>query len=95
MPVDIARWQHDRCAEAMALLHDSARASFPLRGYPQALVQAHEHAHMGGLEIEMLESLLLQQVAKRDLATAQTAQQLRMLGRQLAEEDRLKERDEH
>src|SRR5439155_11607563 len=72
MPVDIADWQQDRCAEAMALLHDSARASFPLRGYPQALVQAHEHAHMGGLEIEMLESLLLQQVAKRDLATAHT-----------------------
>jgi hypothetical protein len=95
MPVDIAAWQQDRCAEAMALLHDSAHASFPLRGYPQALVQAHEHAHMGGLEIEMLESLLLQQVAKRDLATAQTAQQLRLLGRQLAEEDRLKERDEH
>ena len=85
MPVDIADWQQGRCAEAMALLHESARASFPLRGYPHALVQAHEHAHMGGLEIEMLESLLLQQVAKRDLATAHTAQQLRLLGKQLAE----------
>ena len=49
---------------------ESAHASFPLRGYPQALVQAHEHARMGGLEIEMLESMLLQQVAERDPAVA-------------------------
>jgi len=83
MPVDIADWQEDRVGEAMSLLADSAHASFPLRGYPQALVQAHEHAHMGGLEIEMLESLLLQQVAERDSAVARTARQLRLLGRQL------------
>ena len=71
------------------------RASFPLRGYPQALVQAHEHAHLGGLEIEMLESLLLQEVARRDLATARTAQQLRLLGRQLAEGIQPEGSDEH
>jgi hypothetical protein len=35
------------------------------------------------LEIEMLESLLLQQVAERDSAVARTARQLRLLGRQL------------
>jgi hypothetical protein len=95
IPVDIADWQQDQCPKVMGLLHESAHASFPVRGYPQALVQAHEHAHLGGLEIEMLESLLLEQVAKRDLATAQTAQQLRLLGRQLAEEVRPGERDEH
>jgi len=83
MPVDIADWQEDRVGEAMSLLADSAHASFPLWGYPQALVQAHEHAHLGGLEIEMLESLLLQQVAERDSAVARTARQLRLLGRQL------------
>ena len=85
MPVDIAEWQRDRVGEAMSLLAGSAHASFPLRGYPQALVQAHEHARMGGLEIEMLESVLLQQVAKRDPAVARTARQLRLLGRQLVE----------
>ncbi|HNQ88796.1 MAG TPA: DNA double-strand break repair nuclease NurA [Verrucomicrobiota bacterium] len=85
MPVDIAEWQGNRVAEAMLLLQESARASFPLRGYPQALVQAHEHARLGGLEIEMLETLLLQQVARRDPAVGQTARQLMLLGRQLSE----------
>jgi hypothetical protein len=32
MPVDIAAWQHSRTQEAMSLLHESAHASFPLRG---------------------------------------------------------------
>jgi len=84
MPVDISEWQAERVGEAMSLLADSAHASFPLRGYPQALVQAHEYAHIGGLEIEMLESLLLQQITQRDPAVARTARQLRLLGRQLA-----------
>jgi hypothetical protein len=68
MPVDIASWQQARADEAMAVLQESAQASFPVRGYPQALVAAHEHARMGGLEIEMLESMLLQKVSERDAA---------------------------
>lgn len=85
MPVDIAEWQGGRTAEAMALLHQSTRASFPLRGYPQPLLQAHEHAHMGGFEIELLESLLLQKVSERDAAVAHSARRLMLLGKQLAE----------
>jgi len=86
MPVDIAGWQQERVDEAMSLLQQSARASFPLRGYPQALVQAHEHARLGGLEIEMLERMLLEQVAGRDPAVGRAARQLLLLGKQLAEE---------
>jgi hypothetical protein len=85
MPVDIAAWQQGRSEEAMSLLHESACASFPLRGYPQALVQAHEHARLGGLEIEMLESLLLQKVNERDPSVAHTARYLMLLGKQLSE----------
>ncbi len=70
----------------MALLHESSRASFPARGYPQALVRAHEHAHLGGLEAEMLEGLLLEQIAARDPSAAHQARLLRLLGRQLTEE---------
>ena len=95
MTVDIAQWQAERVGEAMSLLADSAHASFPLRGYPQALVQAHEHALMGGLEIEMLESLLLQKVAERDPGVARTARQLRLVGRQLAEGMEDNEQNEH
>jgi hypothetical protein len=86
MPVDVAAWQTSRVAEVMSLLHESARASFPLRGYPHALIQAHEHARLGGLEIEMLEHLLLQQIAERDPQVAKQAQLLRLLGQRLAED---------
>jgi hypothetical protein len=85
MPVDIAEWQPERVDEAMSLLQESAHASFPLRGYPQALVRAHEHAHLGGLEIEMLERMLLEQVSERDPAVGHTARQLMLLGKQLTE----------
>jgi hypothetical protein len=85
MPVDIASWQQSRADEAMALLQESAHASFPVRGYPHALVEAHEHARMGGLEIAMLESMLLQRVSDRDPAVGHTARHLMLLGRQLTQ----------
>jgi hypothetical protein len=86
LPVDVAVWQRDRVDEAMSLLHESGRGSFPTRGYPQPLIQAHEHARLGGLEIEMLEEMLLQQVRERDPSVARTARQLMLLGKQLNEE---------
>lgn len=87
LPVDIAVWQGNRVAEAMAVLHESARASFPIRGYPQALVAAHEHAHLGGLEVELLEQLLMEQIDSRDPAAVRVAHELRLLGRRMAEEN--------
>jgi hypothetical protein len=85
LPVDVAAWQTDRVVETMALLRESARASFPVRGYPQALVQAHQHAHLGGLEVEILEQTLLAQLAERHPTVAAEARRQRLLGRQLAE----------
>lgn len=84
LPVDVAAWQTDRVAEAMALLHESSRASFPLRGYPQALVQAHQHTHLGGLEVEMFEQMLLSLLVDRQPQVAAEARRQRLLGRQLA-----------
>ncbi len=83
MPVDVATWQAGRVQEVMALLHESARASFPLRGYPQALVQAHQHARLGGLEMELFERLLLEQIGRRNAAVASTARHLMLLGKKL------------
>jgi len=95
MPVDIAAWQCERVDESMALLHKSARASFPMRGYPQALVRAHEHARLGGMEIEMFEQVLLQQIASRDPAVALTARRLMLLGKQLSKDTDENHKDEH
>lgn len=86
LPVDIAVWQADRVEEAMSLLHESARAAFPVRGYPQPLIEAHEHAHLGGLEVELLEHMLLEQIANRDPGAVRVAHELRLLGRRLAQE---------
>jgi hypothetical protein len=69
----------------MGLLHVSARGSYPRRGYPRALADAHEHAHLGGLEVEVLENLMLEKIAQRDPAAAATARRLRLLGLQLTE----------
>jgi hypothetical protein len=85
MPVDIAQWQQGRASEIMALLHLCARSSFPIRGYPQPLIEAHEHARLGGIEIEMLESLLLRRMYDRDPDAARVAQQLRLLGQKLSQ----------
>jgi hypothetical protein len=87
LPVDIAAWQTDRVEEAMAVLHDSARVSFPIRGYPQALIEAHDHAHLGGLEVELLEELFLEQVASREPAAFRVAHEFRLLGRRMIEEN--------
>jgi hypothetical protein len=50
-------------------------------------VQAHENARMGGLEIEMLESMLLEEVGQRDPSVAHAARHLMLLGKQLANKD--------
>ncbi|MGH7990529.1 MAG: DNA double-strand break repair nuclease NurA, partial [Limisphaerales bacterium] len=93
LPVDVAVWQRDRVDEAMSLLHESGRGSFPTRGYPQALIQAHEHARLGGLEIEMLEEMMLEQIRERDVAVARTARQLMLLGKRLNEENQNDQQD--
>jgi hypothetical protein len=83
LPVDVPSWQRERVPEIMSLLHASARGSFPVRGYPQALIRAHEHARLGGLEIEMLESVLLEQIASFGAGVARQARLLRLLGKKL------------
>lgn len=85
LPVDVAAWQGDRVPEVMARLHESARGSFPVRGYPQPLVWAHEHAHLGGLEVEVLESMMLEQLSIRDPAAAGVARELRLVGKRMTE----------
>jgi hypothetical protein len=84
MPIDLAAWQSDRAEEAMFLLHQSSQASFPTRGYPQPLVDAHEHARLGGMEVELLESLMLEKLRKRDPDAARAALELRLGGQRLS-----------
>jgi hypothetical protein len=83
MPVDVAIWQADRVAEVMVLLAKNSRASFPIRGYPRALIDADQFARIGGLESELLEGLVLEDLAERNPGVAQQACEQMMLGRRL------------
>ena len=85
MPVDVARWQADRAEEAMMLLAQDSKGSFPVRGYPQALIAADRHARIGGLEVELLERLVLGELAERDPTVARQAQEQMLLGKRLSQ----------
>lgn len=86
MPIDVAEWQRSHVADIMRYLHHSARGSFPRRGYPQELMMAHENAKLTQLEIEMLQSELLQELIARDPAVAHQASALMLLGQQIVED---------
>ena len=86
LPVDLAAWQMERAPEVMAALYESARASFPRRGYPQALAVAHEHACLGHLEIAMLEHLLAEQMEIHSPAVAAQVRRLRLAGQAMVED---------
>lgn len=83
LPVDLAEWQQDRVDEAMGCLRHSARGSYPRRGYPQELSDAHDHARFSGLELEMLESELLHELTVRSPDVARQAGVLMLQGRNL------------
>jgi hypothetical protein len=86
LPIDVAVWQQHRIDDTMRYLRRSARGSFPQRGYPHELLMAHEHAKLSGLEIELLESELLQELAAREPRVAQQASALMLLGRRMVED---------
>jgi len=86
LPVDVPSWQRDRAEEIMIRLTLEARGSFPQRGYPRALSAAHEHAHIGGLEIELLEGLLLKELQRVSPKVARAALEMRLAGKTFVQE---------
>jgi hypothetical protein len=62
-PVDVPTWLMDRRKEVLEYLAETAKASYPTPGYPQPLVQAHEHANLRGLEMSVLGDILIRNVA--------------------------------
>ena len=83
MPVDVSTWQTDRAEEALILLARDSKGSFPVRGYPQALIAADRYARIGGLEAELLERLVLGELAERDPTVARQAQEQMLLGKRI------------
>ncbi len=61
-PVDIPEWLMGKRKEVLEYLAETAKNSFPTVGYPEQLLRAHEHAVLYGLEMSVLEDLLLEDV---------------------------------
>jgi hypothetical protein len=62
-PVDIPEWLIGRRKEVLEYLAETAKASFPIPGYPQPLVRAHDNANLRDLEMSVLGDMLVKTVA--------------------------------
>ena len=56
-PVDIPEWLLPRRREVLECLVSTARSSFPIPGYPQPLILAHERANLSGYQMDLLGDL--------------------------------------
>jgi hypothetical protein len=84
-PVYVADWQVGQAAKILGQLMVDAQQGFPIPDYPMCIQRAHDFAKLTGLEIEVLQDLLVDGVC-RGLTSAESERVLRMkyLGRSLA-----------
>jgi len=84
-PVDIAEWQITDAPKILGQLTIDAQQGFPIPDYPMCIQRAHEFAKLTGLEVEVLQDILVQGMCQK-LTPDETERLLRMkyLGQSLA-----------
>jgi hypothetical protein len=84
-PVDIAEWQIGEAPKILGQLTVDAQQGFPIPDYPMCIQRAHDFAKLTGLEVEVLQDLLVQGMCQ-GLSQDETERLLRMkyLGQSLA-----------
>lgn len=84
-PVDIAEWQVAQVDKILGQLTADAQQGFPIPDYPMCIQRAHDFAKLTGLEIAVLQDLLLQGICQK-LSDEETERLLRLnhLGQTLA-----------
>ncbi len=84
-PVDVAVWQAAKSEKILGQLTVDAQQGFPIPDYPMSIQRAHDYAKLTGLEIEVLQDLLLQGITQ-NLSPAESERLLRLkyLGKSLA-----------
>jgi hypothetical protein len=84
-PVDVAEWQIKEAGKILGQLTVDAQQGFPIPDYPMCIQRAHEFAKLGGLEIAVLQDLLIDGISK-NLMPEQYERLLRLkyLGQSLA-----------
>jgi hypothetical protein len=84
-PVDIAEWQVKDAEKILGQLTVDAQQGFPIPDYPMTIQRAHDFAKLTGLEVAILEDLLLEGMCET-LTNDEADRLLRLkhLGRSLA-----------
>lgn len=84
-PVDIAVWQIAQAEKILGQLTVDAQQGFPIPDYPMCIQRAHDYAKLTGIEIEVLQDLLVQGMCQ-NLSPQEIERLLRLkhLGRSLA-----------
>lgn len=85
-PVDVAVWQEDNAERILGQLMMDAQLGFPIPDYPTCIQKAHDFAKMTGLEMVVLQDLLMEGMC-RSLTPEQAERLYRMrhLGQSLAD----------
>lgn len=84
-PVDVAVWQVPNVERILGQLAVDAQQGFPIPDYPMSIQKAHDFAKLTGLEIEILQDLLMQGITQ-NLTLDESERLLRMkhLGQSLS-----------
>jgi len=84
-PVDVAIWQATNAEKILGQLTVDAQQGFPIPDYPMSIQKAHDFAKLTGLEIEVLQDLLMHGITQ-NLTPDESERILRMkhLGKTLA-----------
>lgn len=84
-PVDIAEWQIKDVEKILGQLTVDAQQGFPIPDYPMCIQKAHDFAKMTGLEVEVLQDMLVQMMTEK-LSAEEVERLLRLkhLGQTLA-----------
>ncbi len=76
-PVDVAIWQIANVEKILGQLAVDAQQGFPIPDYPMCIQKAHDFAKLSGLEIEVLQDLLVQGITQ-SLTPGEAERLLRM-----------------
>ncbi len=84
-PVDVAEWQAGEADKTLGQLAVDAQEGFPIPDYPMCIQRAHDFAKITGLEVEVLQDILIEAMTA-GLTPDQGERLLRMkhLGQSLA-----------
>ncbi len=76
-PVDVAEWDKSRADRVLGQLAVDAQQGFPIPDYPMCIQRAHDFAKLTGLEVEVLQDVLLESMCAT-LTAQETAKLLHM-----------------